>query len=166
MTTIAAAVLALIAGLTISRSHATRWLVAPWLTVLAVQTAWLASGRGSSPASSVAAFPDVIGYAIVQAVTLALAAWVAGRLAERRNVAPVSSQLESRRARFVVTAISGGATIVVLAATAPAHPGHGGGGATEAVAGLALLACLATGATLEVLRRIRPAHHAPTAVRL
>jgi hypothetical protein len=163
MTAIAGFILALIAGLAVTRSQAARWVILPWVGVLAVQTTWLAAGRGNSPASSVTRFPDFIGYIIVQLVSLGLATWAANRIAERRKPSSTSDRLASPRSRVTATAVAAASALAILAATAPAHPGHPStGGPIESLSMLALLGCLAIGGTLAVLRRARPSNYART----
>src|SRR5262249_43136464 len=71
-------VLALIAGLLVTdRRRVTTVVVLPFLAVAGIQTWGIASGRGVSPPSTVAAFPGAIQYYLVQAIILTLALAIA-----------------------------------------------------------------------------------------
>jgi hypothetical protein len=158
MTPIAGFVLAIFAGRTGSRSRAVRWLLVPWLATLAVQTGWLAAGRGNNPASTVTRFPDVIGYVVVQLISLALAAWVARGFADRHAADPMDRPA-SGSSMLVATVASAVLSLAYAAATAPANPAlahaaHGNGG-PPLIGIVGLLACIATGAVLTVARRTR-----------
>ena len=77
-------VLALVAGLLVTdRRRVTTVVVLPFLAVAGIQTWGIASGRGVSPPSTVAAFPGATQYYLVQAIILTLAlgiAWQIGAL--------------------------------------------------------------------------------------
>lgn len=149
MTPLAGFVLGIIAGL-INRSarRAALWVVPPWSAVLAVQTAWLASGHDNNPASAVE-FPKVIGYAIVQAISLALAVGVATQMVAWRQRRPVDpsagsgTRNNSTLSMWAATIVAGVLAVSIFFITRPAHPGHGGGNApVYGIVGIAL--CLVT----------------------
>ncbi len=81
MTLVAALIFGLISGFAVrgARRAAIAALV-PWLAVLALQTALLASGRGNNPASTV----KDAGYWIVQVIAVALCLGIAAFVASRR----------------------------------------------------------------------------------
>jgi hypothetical protein len=70
-----------------NRRHMALAVVLPFLVILGVQTWRLAAGDGVSPPSTVTAFPGLIGYYVVQLITLGLALGVADQIRTRRHPA-------------------------------------------------------------------------------
>jgi hypothetical protein len=77
--------LAVIAGWFVSeRRQVVMVVVLPFLAVLAIQTWGIAAGRAVSAPSTVTAFPDLIGYYVVQAIILALTLGIALQISALR----------------------------------------------------------------------------------
>lgn len=155
MTPIAALVIAVAAGLMVGNVRQARIAVlAPYLGVVAAQTWYLGSGRGTNPSGTVAE----PGYWIVQAVVCAMAVGIAGMLAgvrmrragaERHSDSPHALTLSAVVAGPLAALVTLG---VMFGVDRPATPGSGGGGA-PASGVIGMLGCVVSLIALAIVRR-------------
>ena len=103
--------LALVAGLIVAgRRQVTMVVVWPFLAVAAIQTWRIASGRGVSPPSTVAAFRGAIPYYLVQALILTLALAIAWQIGDLR-----SGTTHGRSRTTLAFAVNGAVCALVVA---------------------------------------------------
>ena len=154
MTPIAALVIAAVSGFLLGNVRQARIaVVAPYLGVVAAQTWYLGSGRGTNPASDVAN----PGYWLVQAIVGAMAVGIAGMLAgvrlrraraERRSMSSHGLTV----AGTVTGALAALTTLgVMFALDRPATPGSGSGG-PPAAGMVGLLGCILSLLVLTAVR--------------
>ncbi len=164
MIPIAGFLIAVIAGWTVRDARrAAKVVVAPWIGVLAVQTWYIAIGRGVSPPSTVTQFPDAGGYWAVQAVALALSLGIAGQLgAVRARGAFLRGESGgSGRQVAIASALSAAVSTAVIAAYLFDHalfePGsvahHAASGQPPVLGILGMVLSIVTVTALGVIRR-------------
>jgi hypothetical protein len=159
--------LAVVAGWFVcDRRQVVKVVLLPFLAILAVQTWSIASGRGVSPPSTVTAFPDLIGYYVVQVIILASALGIALQMSALRF------RSEGGPGRPTLALVVNGAVCgLVVAAFALERPlfdpgsvtRHSASGSPPAlgVAGIVLSAvlCVGLGCVTGWRRWVRPARN-------
>ena len=157
MTPIAGFVIAVIAGWIVrDPRRAAAAVVVPYLAVVAAQSWILASGRGTSPPSTVTGWPGLIGYWAVQAVFLALATGIAAELStlRRRRMPPEEASAGAghrfTRALGALAALTAVFLVAYLLDSAPVS--HHAADGTPPVQGyVGMLLCIVTFLALSVL---------------
>jgi hypothetical protein len=151
MTGVVGIFLAIAAGLIVSsRRQLAIAIVVPFVAVLIVQTWRLAAGHGVSPPSTVNAFPQLIGYYLVQVIILGLALLDADliriRIARRPAASAGSEERRRQTSKALVINVVLSAVVVqsFYLERALVDPGsvnhHTAGGSPPLVAMLCMLA--------------------------
>lgn len=135
-----------------------------FLAILAIQTAGIAAGDGTSPPSTVLSYPGALSYWLVQVIILAPVLVIAAELsALRAGAAGMDGGATGSGSRAVIVAsvllLAAGVFDIIAALRAAPVPHHSANGSPPAygVAGIGLLIVLFVVLSVLLLRRRRAA---------